>query len=291
MLFLQDYDYLISSTLPDRPLVLEAMPTNAFLKTHQTSEATEQVLDDFEAERKARIQVMNACAQESTKLAVQNCFGEMLKKCVKRKKQCEAQMNKYLTGCNLEELKALVRADIQDKKEELSREEQRKLQVISQLKKHQEEFALFLPDVASSSRQCGINYLIAWDQYCSIARDLNGFFRLVHADLEFTCFETLIASSLGHKQELSFSKDIKVEDLDCLSLPTRDSSCQMSPSLSSLTTSVDLEDLDDLELDRLSNDCISMTEERARFDVTTEVAVHHHQHQQEEIESEPETQN
>jgi hypothetical protein len=248
-----DYDYLTSSVLPDSDLAKAAMPSMDFLQNNlfRPECESQKALKQFNQSRSDRIQLIEACAQESGKLVVQNCLGEFVRKCVKRRQQCETGMLEILREINYDHLRASVVKDSQQQMKELGESEEKKLKFLDVF--HQNESSM--PERESKSKDHE-QFVHEWNRYHTMGRDLNGFFRIVNNDYGFSYLEGIVAKSLG-QNELSFMQKLTVEKVDKSFIDTSDSES------SSTTVSVQQGSFfdEDVDVEGLSNDCISITEE------------------------------
>jgi hypothetical protein len=246
-----DYDYLRSSVLPDSELTKAAMPSMDFLQNYvfRSECESEAAIKAYRDIRGERIQKIEACAQESSKLLTQNCFGEFLRKCVKRKTECERKMLTSLHGCNIDTLKAAIIKDSLEQVKQMAKEEESKMKMFDTWRDQSTQAS------CSSSSNTAVyeEFVVEWNRYHTMGRDLNGFFRVVNNDYGFSYLEKIIAKSLG-QEELSFGQKLSVEKVEDCFFDTSDAE-------SSTTESIQDPSFSDIDVERLSNDCISISEE------------------------------
>jgi hypothetical protein len=200
---IESYDYKNTAALPDVDLAKSTMPTFDFLAEYNSSSTAHRhfkVLADYSEEHEERIQIINACQQETAKLSAQNVFGEMLRKNCRRKRLYEVGMRSCLRQADFDILETEIREDFQRQMEDLKKVEERQIQVLENFRtaNSQEYF-----QADRSTSVCDGNekaYVSIWNKYNTLGRDINGFFRIVDEDRGVSCFEKIVAKSLGRSQ-------------------------------------------------------------------------------------------
>jgi hypothetical protein len=224
----------------------------AFLERYNDrddKEKRKKAVKYFERKRQERIQVINACQQASAKCVLQNCFGEMEKGCLKKKEKCEAEMLNCLVECDFEKLRDAIKMNTKIQMEEIAKDEEKRLSILENFRMEQNSFFK-----GTENGKNHHDFITAWNRYHTIGRDLNGFFRFVNDDYRHLDFEQNVAKSMATETTV-FRNDLSTKTVSSDIISSDDDTETGSCSTPSLDSSY--------ELENLSNDCISITEEMA----------------------------